>query len=157
MGALMQLSNGNRERVMRHIEALPELADEIEAGAAAAEPHLAREAAFLAGSLVPLMDAVESLVYPELDRLLSCRLAMTPMEREHAEARRLIARIGDLASAPRSEASVSELGRALRRLYTLIASHLADESSYARLLEHNVDAPIAEALASAMPPVSTAI
>ncbi len=157
MGALTELSDGNRERLMVHIDALAILAEDIAAGVPSAERRLAEESRFLSTALIPLMDAVESLVYPELDRLLSCRLAMTPMEREHAEVRRLIARVRRLGAAPRTEASATDLIEALRDLHGLITRHLADESSYARVLEHNVDVPMAESLATAMPQVPAVV
>ena len=157
MTSLTQVSVERRDRLMAHVDSLPGLADAIAQGADGAEARLASEEAFLVTSLVPLMDATERLLYPELDRLLSCRLAMTPMEREHAEVRRLIGQLGCLRTAGRTDTRAGEVATVLGRLHALLASHLADESSYARILERNVDGVFADALAGAMPAIPASV
>jgi hypothetical protein len=155
MGSLTQASGDQRARLMAHVSGLPLLAEEIELGSSDAEETLSREHAFFVEALIPLMETVEARVYPELDRLLSCRLAMTPMEREHAEARDLIARIGGLRHTRGADRD-RELAACLRRLHGLVSSHLAEESNYARVLEHNLDHVAADALGSSVQAASAA-
>ncbi len=148
MGTLTQASNQGRARVIEHMDRLPGLADDIERGSDDAATRLAEEHEFLVASLLPLTEDVERTIYPELDRLLSCRLAMTPMEREHAEMRVLVERIGRMRADP--AAPRAAIAADLRRLHALVSSHLAEESSYARILDHNLDRASAEALPASM-------
>ncbi len=155
MQTLTQVSNEHRERLMAHVEALPRLADQIgQVPGAALRERLAEEHDFLVGTLLPHMEAVEHAVYPELDRVLSCRLAMAPMEREHKEIRRLVAQLGVLrARFPEGgpgEGDSVELNRVLLRLFAILKVHLREESLYVPILEHNLDPEHADALVLAM-------
>lgn len=155
MPTLTQVSTEHRERLISHVEEMRQLADAIgERPWPSLAPRIADEHDFLVSTLVPHMQAVEAAVYPELDRLLSCRLAMAPMEREHAEITRLVAQFGDLighlqtAQVPGGEAT--ELYRVMYRLYTILKVHLREESLYVPILEHNLDPAKADALVIAM-------
>ncbi len=155
MATLTRVSLEHRERLMKHVEALPRLADSIGAVPASdLAASVAEEHAFLVETLLPHMEAVEAAVYPELDRLLSCRLAMAPMEREHREVRKLVGRLGglcdDLKRGPLSEAETVELNRVLIRLYSILKVHLREESLYVPILEHNLTQEQTDALALAM-------
>lgn len=155
MPTLTQVSNEHRERLMAHVEGLVTLADAIgqEPGASLAA-RVADEHAFLVGTLIPHMETVEAAVYPELDRLLSCRLAMAPMEREHIEVRKLVDHLGELSTrlghGGPSEADAIELNRVLLRLFSILKVHLREESLYLPILEHNLDPERTEALVVAM-------
>jgi hypothetical protein len=97
------------------------------------------------------MEAVESGVHQALDQLLSCRLAMEPMEREHAEIRKLIGQFGPL-SADESPVAADyvELNRVLVKLYSILKVHLREESMYIPIVEHNLDEQQVSALAASM-------
>jgi hypothetical protein len=155
MPTLSRVSEQHRKKLAGHVERLPLLADEIgrspwkEVG-----PRLADELDFLTSTLVPHMQTVEEAVHSELDRLLSCRLGMEPLEREHKEIRRLI----DLWSAMTtrrgavepSHGEVIELNRIVVKLYSILRIHLREEAMYVPILEHNLSTDQAEAIALAM-------
>jgi hypothetical protein len=151
MSTLSQVSQEHRQRLMAHVDRLPILADEL--GTAPwtdVAGRIADEHDFLVSTLVPHMEAVEAAVHPELDRLMSCRLGMAPMEREHAEIRRLIGRLGELAALSGREPTPGEtieLNRVLVKLYSIVKIHLREESLYVPILEHNLLPEQAEAIA----------
>ena len=154
MPTLTQTSQEHRDRLMSHIDRLPRLADEVgETKWAEVSARIAAEHDFLVSTLLPHMEAVEAAVHPELDRLLSCRLGMAPMEREHADIRQLIGRLGDLAGAGAKEPTPGEaieLNRVLVKLYSILKIHLREESLYVPILEHNLSPEQAEAISVAM-------
>ncbi|MCU0506748.1 MAG: hemerythrin domain-containing protein [Chloroflexi bacterium] len=152
MSHLKQVSDEHRDRLMAHVESLPGLADDIERGSASdAASTLAAEHDFLVQALVPHMAAVETSVYPELDRLLSCRLAMTPMAREHETIRMLVIRLGeirgDLTAGTGDRAEIAGL---LRQLHDTLEPHLREEDHYVPILDHYLEAGRADAVASAV-------
>ena len=97
---------------------------------------------FIVGQLLPHMEAIETTLYGELDRLMEGRHSMAPMRREHAELRRLIESTGqyhDLVATGRlGMAEAMGLRRALYRLHALLRVHLAEEELYLRVLEGNL-------------------
>ena len=152
MATLASTSREHRDRLMAHVERLPKLADEVgETPWLEVQPRVADEHAFLVATLIPHMEKVEAAVHPELDRLMSCRLGMAPLEREHQEIRTLIARFGELAALPESHnltaGEAIELNRVLVKLYSIVKVHLREESLYVPILEHNLTPEQAEALA----------
>ena len=102
-------------------------------------------------SCIPHMASVEATLYPELDRLLSCRLAMTPMAREHDQIRDLVVRLGavsDRSRATQADEPSSELARILRQLHDVLDRHLREEARYVPILEHNLGAAETSTLAA---------
>jgi hypothetical protein len=155
MATLTKVSSEHRQRLMAHVEALPPLADSIDkVPPATLAERVADEHDFLVQTLIPHMERVEAAVYPELDRLLSCRLAMAPMEREHVEVRRLVGQLGAiggrLQQGSSSEPDSVELNRVLIRLYSILKVHLREEALYLPILEHNLTPEETESLALAM-------
>lgn len=155
MSALTEVANEHRDRLMAHVEALPALADEI--GTAPGEDvarRVGEEHEFLLNALIPHMASVEATLYPELDKLLSCRLAMTPMAREHEQIRELVIALGavrdEVAGTPGGTAYARELSRILHRLHDILEPHLREESHYVPLLEHNLGSAHATTLAAAV-------
>lgn len=155
MSTLTQVSQEHRQRLAVHVETLPRLADDI---GVAPWPELAAriadEHAFLVSTLIPHMETVEAAVHPELDRLMSCRLGMAPLEREHEEIRRLIAQLGICAarsanSAP-TQGEAIELNRILVKLFSILKVHLREEALYVPILERNLSPEQAEAIALGM-------
>lgn len=155
MPTLSQVSTEHRERLMTHVEHLPQIADEI--GSRPWPSVMARltdEHGFLVETLIPHMETVDAAVHPELDRLMSCRLGMAPLEREHDEIRKLIAQLGGLVDQLSSREPTAgesiELNRVLLKLHSILKIHLREESLYVPILEHNLSPEQAEAIAVAM-------
>lgn len=155
MSTLTRVSEEHRERLAHHVDRLPQLADEIGRSPwTEVAAGIADERSFLTSTLVPHMQMVEEAVHSELDRLLSCRLGMEPLDREHKEIRRLIDRLGEMANqfgtqGP-SPAEAVELNRVLVKLYSILRVHLREEALYVPVLEHNLSAAEAEVIALAM-------
>lgn len=155
MPTLSQVSQEHRERLMAHVERLPKLADDLgQAPWPGVSARLADEHDFLVSTLIPHMQTVDAAVHPELDRLMSCRLGMAPLEREHEEIRKLIAQLGGLvesiAGREPTAGETIELNRVLMKLYSILKVHLREEALYVPILEHNLSPEQAEAIAVAM-------
>ena len=148
------VAHQHHERLLRMVDSIPTLADDLLTDAAGAQPALVTLGAELEQSLVPHMEAAEHALYPVLEQLFQNRHSMTPMRREHDEVRRLIGAIG--AMATRIDPGRHAIGpsltmrRALFRLYALLKIHLAEEEVYLRIVEHGVDEDTAGVLAAAM-------
>ncbi len=140
MATLTQVAADRRARLMAHVDGLPALADELETTDAVVNDRLATEHDFLVRELIPLMATVEATFYPELDRLMSCRLGMTPLEREHEEIRELVGRLGRVrATGGTNEGPErAQLAGTIRRLHEITSRHLREESRYVPLLEYNL-------------------
>jgi hypothetical protein len=155
MPTLKEVSGQHQQRLAGHVERLSVLADQLgRAPWSEVAPGLADEHDFLVTSLIPHMERVETAVHAELDRLLSCRLGMEPLEREHAEIRQLIERLGQMLGSlgtrePASGEAI-ELNRVAVKLYSMLRVHLREESMYVPILERNLSPEQAEAIASAM-------
>ena len=82
------------------------------------------------------------------------RHSMTPMRREHAELRRLVAEYGTVVDAagvgPVTLARSLAIRRVMFQLYALLKIHLAEEEAYLRIVDHGVTSDIADLLAAAM-------
>jgi iron-sulfur cluster repair protein YtfE (RIC family) len=152
---LPQVAHEHHERLLHHVNRMPEVADALlTAKAADAVASLDEMSAFLTGTLIPHIDAAERTLYPELERMFQNRHSMAPMRREHGEVRRLVAELAKLTAEV--DASRLTLGRtlALRRvlfhLYALLKIHLAEEEAYLRIVEHGVTTDVGDMLAAAM-------
>ncbi len=152
MPTLTQVTAEHTERLMAHVDALPKLADEIAlVPAAELRSKLQAQHEFLSGTLIPHMEAVEAGIHQELDRLLSCRRSMEPMEREHAQVRALIDQLGRLAARPElTEPEKVELNRVLVKLYSILKVHIREESLYVPILERNLEGEKLDALVASM-------
>ncbi|MFH0750868.1 MAG: hemerythrin domain-containing protein [Chloroflexota bacterium] len=107
----------------------------------------------LISQLIPHMDAVETAVYPTLERLMADRRTIAPMAGEHDEIRRLVAALGEFADHPEAHAdrgAVLGLRRVLLRLYALLKTHLAEEELYIPVLEDRLTPAQEAALARAL-------
>ncbi len=152
---LPQVSVEHHARLMLQVDRMPAVGDLI-GGTPLAElrPKVDELSAFLTGLLIPHMDAAEQTLYPELERLLQNRHSMTPMRREHADIRKLVADLGrfqkevDDGRLPTGDAVA--LRRIIFRLYALLKVHLAEEQLYLAIIERGVSPDSADALAAAM-------
>jgi hemerythrin-like domain-containing protein len=151
---LPQVAHDHHERILHHVDRMPEMADLLLTGRAGEiGPRIAETTAFLTGTLIPHMEASEATLYPELERMFQNRHSMAPMRREHAEVRRLVAEFARLAA--KVEDGRLTLGRALAlrrvafQLYALLKIHLTEEDAYLRIVEHEVETEAAEVIAAA--------
>jgi len=152
MLSLPQTTHQHHDLLMPHVDALPALAELIdcvrpEAFAAQFE----KEYHFIVDQLVPHMEAVESALYPQLERLMQNRHSMLPMRHEHRELHRLVGSLGryrpDVAAGHLDTAAVMGLRRALYRLHSMLKVHLAEEEHYLAVLESNLSPEEKDALA----------
>jgi hypothetical protein len=152
MSSIAQVSHEHHDRLMPHVDALAELAASL--GDRAPEGFAAvceAEHRFLVEQLLPHMEAIETVLYDELERLMAGRHTMGPMREEHAELRRLVDALGRyhalLARGELGTPAIIGLRRLLYRLHALLRVHLAEEELYLRVLERNLSAEAIEALA----------
>lgn len=132
---------------------MPEIGDALLGpGADESWRSLVELRAFLAGTLIPHMEAAERSVYPELERMFQNRHSMAPMRREHEDVRRLVTGLDRVVD----QDGHLTLGRALAarrvvfQLYALLKIHLAEEEAYLRIVEHGVSDDMGDVLAAAM-------
>ncbi|MEW5992277.1 MAG: hemerythrin domain-containing protein [Chloroflexota bacterium] len=152
---LPQVGHQHHERLLQHVNQLPEIADRLMTESAGElRTDVDDIAAFLTGTLVPHVDAAERTLYPELERMYQNRHSMAPMRREHVEVRRLVTEFAKLTAEV--DAGHTSLGRtlALRRvlfqLYALLKIHLAEEEVYLKIVDHGVATDVAELLGAAL-------
>jgi hemerythrin-like domain-containing protein len=153
--SLPQVTHEHHERILRHVDQLPSIGDRLlTAPVEELRPIIDETSAFLTGSLLPHVDAAEQTLYPELERMYQNRHSMTPMRREHAEVRRLVAGFARLTEQidahPLTTAKRLGLRRITFQLYALLKIHLAEEEAYARIVHHEVSTDAGEVLAAAM-------
>ena len=152
MGPLVERAGRDEARILAHVERLPLLADLIADGRLdKVRAPFEGECAFLDHDLIPHMRAVEAVIYPRLDQIMSCCHSMLGMRREHRELERLVnllaARCGGLEAGRLDEADLTSVRHALHRLASIARVHLAEESRLIRVLEQNLPAADVEALA----------
>ena len=152
---LPRVSHEHHERLSRHVDAMPAVADLIgTAPVADLAPRLDDTCTFLTDLLVPHMEAAERALYPELERMFQNRHSMTPMRREHAEIRSLVDDLrGRRTGVDQGCLTVAEavaLRRVIFRLYALLKVHLAEEQLYLDIVEHGVSAEAGAILATAL-------
>jgi hemerythrin-like domain-containing protein len=153
--SLPRVSHEHHERLVRHVDAMPAVADLIGAvGAAELAPRVDELCAFLTDLLIPHMEAAERALYPELERMLQNRHSMTPMRREHAEIREIVAdldrRRTGIDEGRLTVAEAVALRRVIFRLYALLKVHLAEERLYSDIVHHGVSDEVGETLAGAL-------
>jgi hypothetical protein len=155
MIATTKVSTEHHARLVPHVDDLASTAELIgSASGAELRPRLDAACTFLTSLLIPHMEAAERAIYPELERLLQNRHSMTPMRREHAEIRALIADLDGLrlgiGDGAVSTGNAVALRRALYRLHGLLKVHLAEEQLYANIVESGLSPEAEAGLAAAM-------
>jgi hypothetical protein len=141
--SLPATSQQHNERIMAHVDALPELAAMIDRAASPAFAERFRgECDFISHQLIPHIAAVEETIYSRLDQLMERRHSMLPMREEHARLHRLFDSLCayratiDAGTFDRSDAV--GLRRVLYRLYSLLKVHMAEEEMYLAVLERDL-------------------
>jgi len=153
--SLPRVAHEHHERLIRHVNEMPAVGAMILAAPIEElHPRLTELSEFLNGLLLPHLEAAEATIYPELERMLQNRHSMTPMRREHAEIRRLVAEFTRLEKAVGDRRPTVGKGVALRRvlftLYALLEIHLVEEELYVPIVNHGVTEEAAEVLAAAL-------
>ncbi len=143
MSSLSQAGHEHHDRLMPHVDRLAQLGDMLgESVPSGFGEACEAEHRFITGQLLPHIEAIETTLYGELDRLMQGRHSMAPMRREHAELRRLIDSMGDyhelLEQGRIGPAEMIGLRRALYRLHAMLRVHLAEEQLYLRVLDRNL-------------------
>jgi hypothetical protein len=152
MDPLSRTSHEHHDRLIAHVDRLAELAGELHGDVSPGFIEACEgEHRFIVEQLLPHMEAIETTLYGELERLMEGRHSMAPMRREHAELRRLIDSLAgyhDLVMGGSLEgAQAIGLRRTLYRLHALLRVHLAEEELYLRVLQGNLDEEQKAALA----------
>jgi hypothetical protein len=155
MSSLSQTSHEHHDRLMPHVDRLAELAQMLgETVAPEFGPACEAEHRFIEGQLLPHIEAIESTLYVELERLMEGRHSMAPMRREHADLRRLIESLGQyhkiVTEGRLGPAEAMGLRRALYRLHAMLRVHLAEEELYLRVLNRNLSEEEKDQLARGM-------
>ncbi len=155
MSSLASTTHKHHERIERHVDRLPGLAQMIGRGVADGfAADFEAEYRFIVEDLVPHMRTIETTLYGELERLMGKRHSMAPMRREHEELGRLIESLGAyrarVTAGRLSEAEGMVVRRILYRLYSIIKVHLAEEVLYLDVLEHNLSTEEKDVLARAV-------
>jgi hypothetical protein len=152
--SLPQAAHEHHERLLEHINGIPVLADGMLAhDAEASLAGIADLREFLAGTLLPHMEAAERALYPQLERMFQNRHSMAPMRREHARIRDLVGEFGTLVDKDAGSVTLGRtlaLRRVLFQLYALLKVHLAEEDAYLRIVERGVTEDVADAVTAAL-------
>ena len=155
MPSLAETSHEHHDRLIRHVERLHALAEMVDVDTTfALRAGLDEESRFIEEQLLPHMQAIETTLYAQLERLMGGRHSMDPMRQEHEELRRLIgalARYRALVDADHLDpAEAMGLRRVLYRLHSILRVHLAEEELYLRVLEENLSIEEQDRLARAI-------
>ncbi len=152
---LTQVSHEHHERLVQHIDTMPEIGDMIgHVPVAELKPRVEELSRFLVGLLLPHMEASERTLYPELERMLQNRHSMVSMRREHDEIRQLVSDLENLQrgfeDGCHHTGDCVALRRIVFRLYAMLKTHLAEEQLYLGIIEHGESDEDAVRLAAAM-------
>lgn len=130
-------------RIRLHLEQLVALAAMVgRVEASELDARFQEECSFVVGQLVPHMEAIETTLYADLERLMDRRHSMAPMREEHDRLRQLVASLCKygvlVADRSLSPADAIGLRRVLYRLYTILTVHLDEEELYLGVLDRNL-------------------
>jgi hypothetical protein len=93
--SLRATSQAHHAQLMPHVDRLLTLAEMVgRVECAALHALYNEEYAFVAGQLIPHVDAVEATLYDRLEALMGPRHTMAPMREEHLVVRQLVAEMG---------------------------------------------------------------
>ena len=150
--SLHATSHEHHDRIMAHVDRLPALADEIgTVDLMTFARDFEVECEFISTQLVPHIEAIETTLYRELDRLMEHRHSMDPMRDEHVRLRKLFEALCHYRQAiERGQFEGDEaigLRRVLFRLYSLLKVHLAEEELYLAVIDRDLSAEEKDVLA----------
>ncbi|HEU0244032.1 MAG TPA: hemerythrin domain-containing protein [Candidatus Limnocylindrales bacterium] len=152
---MQQIAHQHHERITTHLDAMPGVADRLlHAPQNEVRAALASVRTFLDVTLLPHVEAAEATIYPELERMFQNRHSMSAMRREHDEVRRLVRefdRLDDqLQGEPVTLSRTLGVRRVMFQLFALVKVHLAEEETYARMIDRGVTDDIAAVLAAGL-------
>ena len=144
MQSLRTTSEDHHARLLPHVDRLLVLAEMVgTVDCSAIHALFEDEYAFVVGTLVPHMDAIEATLYDRLERLMGGRHSMAPMREEHRVMSRLVEELGryrgHVEGCSWSAVEGMALRRALYRLHSILKVHLAEEDLYLGVLDQNLD------------------
>ena len=150
--SLHSASHEHHDRIMPHVDALPQLAELIDQlSPAEYAARFETECHFIVGTLMPHIDAIEQTLYGRLDGLMEGRHSMQPMRDEHEQLRRLFSSLcryrAMVGAGALDQAAAIGLRRVLYRLYTLMKVHLAEEELYLGVIDRDLSSDEKDALA----------
>lgn len=152
MLSLPKTTHEHHEKIEPHVDRLPELAGMI--GRVSPEEFAESfevECSFIVGQLVPHMEAMETTLYGQLEKLMGTRHSLAPMRREHEQLRGLFGSLCEYrkqaAGGTMDQSDEIGLRRVLYRLYTILKVHLAEEELYLSVLDRNLSDEDKDALA----------
>ena len=153
--SLKATSLAHHAELMPHVDRLLTLAEMVGRVECKALHRLYNEEyGFVAGTLVPHMEAVEVALYPRLEGLMGPRHTMAPMREEHVIVRSLIEELGRFQvhedRCTWDELEGLALRRALYRLHALLKVHLAEEEQYLSVLDRSLSDSEKDLLARAL-------
>ena len=158
MQTLSGISHEHHDLLWRAVDRLSDLAECLDcdcldrAELVARLPQLHEIQADLTAHLIPHMEAVETAVYPTLERLTADHGTTVMMAEEHAHIRRLVGSLGAFLDDPAvpDRSSILLLRRMLLRLHALLTTHLAEEELYIPILQDRLTPGQEAALARAL-------
>ncbi len=159
MQTLGGVSHEHHDLLWRAVDRLSDLAECLDcdcldrAELLARLPQLQEIHDSLTMQLIPHMEAVETAVYPTLERIVADHGVTVTMADEHEQIRRLVAALGSFIDEPAAHADRSAilvLRRILLRLHALLKTHLAEEELYIPILEDRLTPGQEAALARAL-------
>jgi len=159
MQTLSGISHEHHHLLWRAVDRLSDLAECLDcdcldrAELLARLPQLHQIHDSLTQQLIPHMEAVETAVYPTLERITADHGTTMAMADEHQAIRRLVAALGafiDDPSACADRSGILVLRRILLRLHALLKTHLAEEELYSPILEDRLTPGQEAALARAL-------
>ncbi|MGH9887744.1 MAG: hemerythrin domain-containing protein, partial [bacterium] len=138
--SLPRVAHEHHATIQVHVDRLTELAAMVgSVDRAAFATAFEDECRFITGQLVPHIAAIETGLYPELERVMGGRHSMAPMRTEHDHLRELLSSLcvyrADLLAGELAEADEIGLRRVLYRLFSILKVHLAEEELYLGVLE----------------------
>jgi hemerythrin-like domain-containing protein len=152
---MQHIAHEHHQRIASHLDAMPAVADRLlQSSQDDVRTELAAVRSFLDGTLLPHVEAAEATIYPELERMFQNRHSMSAMRREHDEVRRLVREFDRLADQLQGEPVTLSRTLGIRRvmfqLFALVKVHLAEEETYARMIDRGVTEDVAEVLAAGL-------
>ncbi|HYO42794.1 MAG TPA: hemerythrin domain-containing protein [Candidatus Limnocylindrales bacterium] len=153
--SLRATSQAHHAQLMPHVDRLLTLAEMVGRVECKALHRLYNEEyAFVAGTLIPHMAAVEAALYDRLEAIMGPRHTMAPMREEHETVRSLIEELGRFQvhedRCTWDELEGLALRRALYRLHALLKVHLAEEEQYLAVLDRSLTDADKDVLARAL-------
>src|SRR5450759_3656524 len=152
MRSLPETAHEHHDRIGAHVDRLPELAQMI--GRVSPEEFAESfevECSFIVGQLVPHMEAIETPLSGQLEKLMGTRHSLAPTRREHEQLRGLFRSLCEYrkqaAGGSMDQSDEIGLRRVLYRLYAILKVHLAEEELYISVLDRYLSDEEKDALA----------